>query len=320
MDYISYWQQRTGETLTKILTWLSLSPSKYHHWKHRKNKENQHNSLIPKAHWLLPWEIEAIISYRLEHPAEGYRLLSFMMLDDDIVAVSPSSVYRVLLKAGLLLTKWNHRKTKGSGFHQPSEPHQHWHLDICYINFKSTFVYLVALIDGFSRFIVHYELKMSVEALDIEIMMERAREKFPGTNPILITDNGPQFIANEFNAYLQLVGITHRKTRFYYPQSNGKIERFYQTCKNESIRKNSFLSFNDLNRQLASYIKHYNYNRLHSSIGYIAPWDMIQGNQEKIFAERKQKLKLATENRIKLRKKKTNINSLQSHQARIIES
>ena len=320
MDYISYWQQRTGETLTKILTWLSLSPSKYHHWKHRKNKENQPNSLIPKAHWLLPWEIEAIISYRLEHPAEGYRLLSFMMLDDDIVAVSPSSVYRVLLKAGLLLTKWNHRKTKGSGFHQPSEPHQHWHLDICYINFKSTFVYLVALIDGFSRFIVHYELKMSVEALDIEIMMERAREKFPGTNPILITDNGPQFIANEFNAYLQLVGITHRKTRFYYPQSNGKIERFYQTCKNESIRKNSFLSFNDLNRQLASYIKHYNYNRLHSSIGYIAPWDMIQGNQEKIFAERKQKLKLATENRIKLRKKKTNINSLQSHQARIIES
>lgn len=108
---------------------------------------------------------------------------------------------------------------------------------------------------------------------------------------------------NEFKAYLQLVGITHRKTRFYYHQSNGKIERFYQTCKNESIRKNSFLSFNDLNRQLAIYIENYNYKRLHSSIGYIAPWDMIQGNQEKIFAERKQKLKLATENRIKLRKK-----------------
>ena len=311
MDYISYWQKRTGETLTKILTGLSLSPSKYHHWKKRKNQENQHNSLIPKADWLLPWEIEAIISYRFEHPAEGYRLLSFMMLDDDIVAVSPSSVYRVLLKAGLLLTKWNHRRTKGSGFHQPSEPHQHWHLDICYINFKSTFVYLVALIDGYSRFMVHYELKMSVEALDMEIMMERAREQFPGTNPTLITDNGPQFIANEFKAYLQLVGITHRKTRFYYPQSNGKIERFYQTCKNESIRKNSFLSFNDLNRQLAIYIKNYNYKRLHSSIGYIAPWDMIQGNQEKIFAERTQKLKLATENRIKLRKKE-NQNQLAS--------
>ena len=158
------------------------------------------------------------------------------------------------------MTKWKHSKTKGSGFNQPSAPHQHWHLDISYINFKSTFVYLVALIDGYSRFIVHYELKLSVEALDVEIMLERAREKFPGVNPTLITDNGPQFIAKEFKSYLQLVGITHRKTRFYYPQSNGKIERFYQTCKNESIRKNSFLSFEDLEKQLAIYIKNYNYN------------------------------------------------------------
>lgn len=301
MDYISYWQQRTGETLATMLTWLSLATSKYYHWKKRKNQENQHNNLVPKAHWLLPWEIEAIINYRVEHPDEGYRLLSFMMLDEDIVAVSPSSVYRVLLNAGLLLTKWQHRKTKGSGFHQPSAPHQHWHLDISYINFRNTFVYLVALIDGYSRFIVHYELKMSVEALDVEIMMERARARFPGVNPTLITDNGPQFIAKEFKSYLQLVGITHRKTRFYYPQSNGKIERFYQTCKNESIRKNSFLSFDELKKQLAIYIEYYNYKRLHSSIGYISPWNMLQGNQEIIFATRKQKLKLAAENRTKFR-------------------
>ena len=83
-----------------MLTWLSLSTSKYHHWKKRKNKENQHNKLVPKAHWLLPWETDAIIKYRFEHPDEGYRLLSYMMLDEDIVAVSPSTVYRVLLKAG----------------------------------------------------------------------------------------------------------------------------------------------------------------------------------------------------------------------------
>ena len=282
-----------------MLNWLSLSTSKYNNWKKRRNKENQHNGLIPKAHWLLPWEIDAIIKYRMEHFDEGYRLLCFMMLDEDIVAVSPSSVYRVLLKAGLLLTKWRHQKAKGSGFNQPTAPHKHWHLDISYINFKGTFIYLVALIDGYSRFIVHYELKLSVEALDIEIMLERAREKFPGVKPALITDNGPQFIAKEFKVYLQLVGITHRKTRFYYPQSNGKIERFYQTCKNESIRKNSFLSFDDLKKQLASYIEYYNYQRLHSSIGYISPWDMLQGNQDKIFAERKEKLKLATENRSK---------------------
>jgi transposase InsO family protein len=120
------------------------------------------------------------------------------MLDEDIVAASPASVYRVLKSAGLLWPYAKpHTKAKGSGFVQPLRPHEHWHLDLSYINFKGTFVYLVALIDGYSRFIVHHELRTSVEALDVELLLERAREKFPGTHPILITDNGPQFIANE---------------------------------------------------------------------------------------------------------------------------
>ena len=140
-----------------------------------------------------------------------------------------------------------------------------------------------------------------MEALDIEILLERARIKFPGVNPALITDNGPQFIAKEFKGYLNFVDITHRKTRFFYPQSNGKAERFFRTSKSEFIRKNSFLSLEDLKRQLAAYINQYNHKRLHSSLGYITPLDMLQGNQERIFSERKEKLKLAYENRIRQR-------------------
>ncbi len=248
---------------------------------------------------MLPWETEAIIKYRLQHFAEGYRRLCFMMIDENIVAVSPTSVYRVLKSAGLLTVQWRHHKAKGSGFIQPTKPHEHWHLDISYINFKNTFVYLIALIDGYSRYIVHFEVKLSIEALDVEILMERAREKFPGTQPILITDNGSQFIAKEFKTYLQMTGITHRKTRFFYPQSNGKIERFYQTCKNESVRKNSFLDLDDLKKQLTDYIEFYDTKRLHSSLGYITPMDMLRGNQQKIFTERKDKLKQAYDNRKK---------------------
>ena len=148
---------------------------------------------------------------------------------------------------------------------QPTRPHQHWHLDISYINFKGSFVYLVALIDGYSRYLVHHEIKTSVQALDTEILMERALEKFPGEKPILITDNGPQFISREFKNYLQMTGITHRRTRFFYPQSNGKIERFIQTCKNESIRKKSAIDLDDLKEQVLSYIERYNTQRLHDN-------------------------------------------------------
>ncbi len=76
---------------------------------------NEHNGLIPGDFWLEDWEKERIVQYTKEHPVEGYRRLCFMMLDADVVAVSPSSVYRVLKKAGML-QKWNKKgSSKGKG-------------------------------------------------------------------------------------------------------------------------------------------------------------------------------------------------------------
>ncbi|MDQ7053643.1 MAG: IS3 family transposase [candidate division KSB1 bacterium] len=301
---MAYWKERTGIAITQLLIWLQLSTGKYYAWKKRRKlgptaggMPRGSDRVIPKAHWLLPWEVEAIVEYRLQHPTEGYRRLAYMMLDADVVAVSPSSVYRVLKKRGLLLSRWRHTRAKGSGFIQPTRPHEHWHLDISYINYKGTFVYLMALIDGYSRLVVHFAVKLSIEALDVEIFIEEAREKFPSENPILITDNGPQFIAKEFKTYLQIVGITHRRTRFFYPQSNGKVERFIQTCKNESVRKQSFIDLEDLIEQIAAYIEYYNTQRLHSALGYITPLDMLEGRQQEIIQVRKQKLLKAQEMR-----------------------
>ena len=84
-----------------MLIWLKLSAGKYYDWKKRKYQKNQHNGEIPKSHWILPWEREAIIEYRYLHLEDGYRRLTYMMLDEDIVAVSPSTVYRILKQAGL---------------------------------------------------------------------------------------------------------------------------------------------------------------------------------------------------------------------------
>lgn len=293
--YLSYWRKRTGLALATMLTWLALSQARYYAWLKMKPAVAR---CAPKSHWLLPWEIAAIIAYRKEHLRTGYRPLTYQMLDANIVAVSPASVYRVLHNAGLL---WpyakTHTKAKGSGFEQPQKPHEHWHLDISYINFKGTFVYLIALIDGYSRYLVHHELRMSVEALDVELLLERAREKFSGVMPVLITDNGPQFIAKDFKNYLGFVGITHRRTRFYYPQSNGKVERAFLTIKSEGLSRNSVIDLDDLKRQLDAYITYYNTQRLHSALGYITPLDMLCGKQHQIFKTRQIKLRDAAEKR-----------------------
>ena len=79
-----------------------MGQSKYYAWQRRYGQANQHNAELPRDFWLAAWEKAAILAYQIDHPEEGYRRLAYMMLDDDVVAVSPSSVYRVLKEAGRL--------------------------------------------------------------------------------------------------------------------------------------------------------------------------------------------------------------------------
>jgi len=159
-----------------------------------------------------------------------------MMLDANIVAVSPASVWRVLSRAGLL-RKWTGKPSKkGTDFEQPAPPHQHWHIDVSYLNVCATFYYLCSILDGYSRFLVHWDLRESMTEADIEIILERAKERYPGVKPRVISDNGPQFIAKDFKEFIRISGMTHVRTSPFYPQSNGKIERWHKSLKGECIR------------------------------------------------------------------------------------
>jgi transposase InsO family protein len=293
IDFVKYWAKKTGIAVTQFIVWLGIAPSKYYNWQSRYGKANEHNALIPRDFWLEDWEKQAIVNFYLQHPQEGYRRLTFMMLDRDIVAVSPSSVYRVL-SAAALLRRWNGKTSKkGTGFVQPLNPHEHWHIDVSYVNLCGTFYYLCSLLDGCSRYIVHWELRETMTEKDVEIILQRAREKFPETMPRIISDNGPQFIAKDFKEFIRLAGMTHVRTSPFYPQSNGKLERYHKTIKSECIRPKVALSLAEARTQIADYIGYYNEERLHSSIGYIAPKDKLEGRDTQIFKERDQKLEAA---------------------------
>jgi putative transposase len=84
------------------------------------------------------------------------------------------------------------------------------------------------VLDGYSRFIVHWDLRESMTEAEIEIILEAAKEKYSQAKPRIISDNGPQFIARDFKELIRLPGMTHVKTSPYYPQSNGKIETLAQ--------------------------------------------------------------------------------------------
>lgn len=276
---------------------MGLGTSKFHQWCGRYGKVQEHNGKIPRDWWLEDWEKQAILDYHDRHPLEGYRRLTFMMLDADVVAVSSSSVYRVLKNAGRLdRHRWAPSK-KGTGFVQPDGPHQHWHLDISYVNLGGTFYFLITVLDGYSRYIVHEEIRENMREFDTEVVVQRALEKYPGEHPRIITDNGPQFLARDFKEFIRLMGLTHVRTSPYYPQSNGKLERWHGSVKRECIRPACPGSLEEASRLVASYVETYNHVRLHSALGYIAPADKLNGLESVIFAERDRKLEEARRRR-----------------------
>jgi transposase InsO family protein len=225
-----------------------------------------------------------------------------MMMDQDVVAASPSSVYRVLQTEGLL-ARWNRSPSrKGAGFQQPLKPHEHWHTDLSYLNIQGTFYYLCSVLDGFSRYILHWEIREAMTEARVQIVLQRAREDYPEAKPRLISDNGPQFIAKDFKEFIRLSGMTHVRTSPYYPQSNGKQERWHATLKRECIRPQTPLCADDARRVVADFVDHYNTVRLHSAIGYLTPKDKLEGRAEAILAERERKLHAARERRAQMRR------------------
>jgi putative transposase len=304
VDFVRSWSDKTDIPVARFVPWLGIGRSKYHDWVQRFGKVNEHNAWVPRDHWLTDPEIAAICTFAREHPTEGYRRMTFLMLDADVVACSPASVYRVLKKAGLLAGQTPNVTQKGTGYVQPLQAHQEWHVDVSYLNIAGTFYFLGSILDGYSRFIVHWEIREKMEESDVQTILQRAREKFPGATPRIISDNGPQFIAKDFKEFIRIAGMTHVRTSPYYPQSNGKIERWHKTLKGDCIRVGVPLSPDEARRIVTEYVAYYNHGRLHSAIGYVTPYDRLLGHDDAIHAERDRKLAEARERRKQMRQTK----------------
>ena len=289
------WSVKTEIAAERFVAWIGMARGKFFAWKKRYGKANEHNGHVPRDHWLLDEEKRKIIAFHEQFPLEGYRRLTFMMVDQEVVAASPSSVYRVLAGAGLL-DRWNKKPSKkGTGFVQPLRAHQHWHIDVAYLNLAGTFYYLCSILDGASRAIVHWEIREQMTETDVECILARAHERYPDERPRIISDNGPQFIAKDFKEFIRLTGMTHVRTAPYYPQSNGKIERYHKTIKGDAIRPGQPGSLDEARTLVARFVEHYNTVRLHSAIGYITPADHLAGRGPAIWAQRDARLEAARE-------------------------
>jgi transposase InsO family protein len=304
-DFLHHYQSLTGIAAGRLLGWMGLSPRKFHRWRDRYGKANEHNALVPRDHWITPQERQAIIAFAGQYPLEGYRRLTFMMLDRDVAAVSPATTWRVLKAAGIIGARNLPPTRKGRGFVQPLSPHDHWHVDFSYVNIGGTFYYLCSVLDGCSRSILAWDIRPQMKEADAEIVIQRARERFPQARPRIISDNGPQFVAKDFKEFIRLWQTSHVFCSPHYPQSNGKLERYHRTLKEQAIRAKTPLTLADAKRVATDFIDHYNTTRLHSAIGYIAPQDRLADRHLEIFAARDKKLETARQIRRNRRQQPT---------------
>lgn len=186
---------------------------------------------------VLPEEERAIIEFRLKHREVGYRKLTWQMNDAEVVALSEPAVYKVLAKHDLL-GPWSAKVSDASSEyqHKPTRVHEHWHTDITYVKVAGIFYFLIMMLDGFSRYVLDWELMTDMTSRSVENFLQRVREKYPHANPRLIHDNGSAFVSRDFKALVSRLGLTSVHTRRNHPETNGKAERFVGTTRQEALR------------------------------------------------------------------------------------
>jgi len=293
VEFIEYWKGKANIRENWFCRHIGIRQERLIDWRKRRGIANQHNGKMPREYWLSEEEKDAIEHFYLSHREDGYRRCAYMMIDQDIAFASPTTVYRVLKERDALRMRGNGPTKKGTGFDQPMKAHEHWHTDISYVKIGDRFFFLICVLDGFSRAIVHWDLREEMKDKDVGIVQMAALEKYPDVNPRYITDNGKQFTGGEFKKFIALHGLTHVRTSPYYPQSNGKIERFHGTIKSECIRRSTLVDQDHAKKVILPYVDYYNKQRLHSSIGYVTPFDKLEGRAAKIQQDRDRKLDLA---------------------------
>lgn len=208
---------------------------------------------------------------------------------------SPSGVYNILKRYGKNRLKPTDKEVKRKIIKERMGQLGHidcHHLSKTIIRGQHRNLYLLCVLDDYSR-VAFAEVMEDITALTTMFAalrcMRMIREKFGIQFEEIIADNGPEFGPassqnkrnHPFERMLIETGIKRRYIQPYRPQTNGKVERFWRTLKEDLIEETDFDSLEELEDELTRYLVYYNWERPHQGIGGKKPIDMITLNNQK---------------------------------------
>jgi len=242
----------------------------------------------------------AIIKLALDKPELSPRELAVTYIDEQCSFVSESTVYR-LLKAHDLITSPAYilMQARDKFQHPTTRINEMWQTDFTY--FKITgwgWYYLSTVLDDFSRFIIAWRLCTTMSSHDVANTLDDAL-RFTGLDqikikhkPRLLSDNGPSYISSELAHYLEKQNMAHTRGKPYHPQTQGKIERWHRSLKNQILLENYYFP-GELQDRIRQFVDYYNHERYHESLNNLTPADVFNGRGQSILDER-EKIKYRT--------------------------
>lgn len=290
-------RRRSGLRVEEAVKLLGVKRSTYYSWRRALDHDIKPPMERVNCFSLLPQEREEIIRYALTHPSLRHRELAWKMVDDDVVCVSPSTVYRVLGEANLIAPRAREKKR----YHQPSgwgsTPNEKWQSDLRYVKFDGRTYYLIMFLDEYSRYVVHWDLMPCMDGDSVALAAQEALSKLnDGVKPIIQTDNGSGYISREFKLVLSENGIGHHRIRPHTPEDNSLVERAHRTV-GEALDEHDPDNYWEAKDCITEIVGYYNNERLHSGINYLTPVDYYRGNPQALLWERRRKIEQARHRR-----------------------
>jgi putative transposase len=319
-------RRRSGWPVRRTLRQLGASPASYYRWRKEAAQGKTPAAEPPRlvqAYEATDEEKRAVRAYALKHPGIRHRELAWRMVDEEVVCLSPSTVYRIL-KGENLVCPWRRRTKRTREEEEKAQrADEIWATDLMYVVIGGRTYYLATFLDEYSRLIVHHALVPSMDGMTVSVEAQAAIERFlrekggeipPEGMPRVRSDNGSCYISREFRGVLDEHHLGHQRIKPHCPEENGIIERSNRTLR-EALDGAELTNLLQAKDGIAGIVKWYNEDRLHSALGYLRPIDYYRGDPAAMHEQRRRKMAEARHRRreknLKLRQPTLPLESLE---------
>ncbi len=215
------------------------------------------------------------------------------------VTISTKSVRKIMEANGYKVQKKKATSEEGQRF-EASRPLELVQMDILEFYINKLKVYIILLLDDYSRFILGWSLLEKTSMDEVIKVVQNAMNRY-GKMEEVLTDRGFVFYSwhgiNRFEKYLEISGIDHTHASAHHPKTLGKVEACNKNIKYELLKQHYFLTAHEARSAVKEWVNNYNYHRTHQGIGgLLVPAERFHGQADQVLLDLSQGLDITKKN------------------------